>query len=122
MRERGVSTVGAVVLVGLAGTLATVLAMDWMMIDLRTPAPDSMHLRIPMPLVAGRVATALVPVEAMKDARVPRELRQQRELVMAALVSLAEGPDGTLWAGTNGGGILCRHRDGTFASIGSTIE
>jgi hypothetical protein len=93
MRERGVSTVGAVVLVGLAGTLATVAAMDWMMVDVRTPAPDAMHLRIPMPLVAGRIATALVPAEALKDARVPPELRQQRELVLAALGSLAEGPD-----------------------------
>lgn len=93
MRERGVSTVGAVVLVGLAGTLAAVAAMDWMMVDVRTPAPDAMHLRIPMPLVAGRIATALVPDEALKDARVPPELRQQRELVLAALGSLAEGPD-----------------------------
>jgi hypothetical protein len=67
--------------------------MDWMMVDVRTPAPDAMHLRIPMPLVAGRIATALVPDEALKDARVPPELRQQRELVLAALGSLAEGPD-----------------------------
>jgi hypothetical protein len=97
MRERGVSTVGAVVLVGLAGTLATVLAMDWMMIDLRTPAPDAMHLRIPMPLVAGRVAAAFVPHEAWRDdAQVPPEMRQQRELVLAALSSLAEAPDTTL--------------------------
>lgn len=93
MRERGVSTVGAVVLVGLAGTLAAVAAMDWMMVDVRTPAPDAMHLRIPMPLVAGRIATALVPDEALKDAQVPPELSQQRELVLAALGSLAEGPD-----------------------------
>jgi len=96
MRERGVSTVGAVVLAGLAGTLATVMAMDWMVVDVRTPAPDAMHMRIPMPLLAARVATAFVPEEAMRDAEVPPELRQQRELVLAALRSLAEGPDTTL--------------------------
>ncbi len=96
MRERGVSTVGAVVLAGLAGTLATVMAMDWMVVDVRTPAPDAMHMRIPMPLLAARIATAFVPEEAMHDAQVPPELRQQRELVLAALRSLAEGPDTTL--------------------------
>jgi hypothetical protein len=96
MRERGVSTVGAVVLVGLAGTLATVMAMDWMVVDVRTPAPDAMHMRIPMPLVAARVAAAFVPDEATRDVEVPPELRQQRELVLAALRSLADGPDTTL--------------------------
>jgi hypothetical protein len=96
MRERGVSTVGAVVLVGLAGTLATVAAMDWMLVDVRTSAPEAMHLRIPMPLVAGRIATAFVPDDALKEAEVPPELRQQRELVLAALRSLADGPDATL--------------------------
>ena len=96
MRERGVSTVGAVVLAGLAGTLATVMAMDWMVVDVRTPAPDAMHMRIPMPLVAARVATAFIPEEATHDAEVPPELRQQRELVLAALRSLADAPDTTL--------------------------
>ncbi|HOC41674.1 MAG TPA: hypothetical protein PKJ99_01545 [Thermoanaerobaculales bacterium] len=96
MRERGVSTVGAVVLVGLAGTLATVLAMDWMMVDVRTPPPDAIHIRIPMPLVAARVATAFIPDQALSDVQVPPDLRQQRELVLAALTSLAESPDTNL--------------------------
>jgi hypothetical protein len=96
MRERGVSTVGAVVLAGLAGTLATVMAMDWMLIDVKTPAPDAMRMRVPMPLLAARVATAFIPEEAVRDVAVPPELRQQRELVMTALRSLADGPDTTL--------------------------
>ena len=96
MRERGVSTVGAVVLAGLAGTLATVLAMDWMLVDVRTPAPDAVRLRIPMPLLAARVATAFIPDQALSDVQAPHELRQRRELVMAALTSLAEAPDTTL--------------------------
>ena len=45
--------------------------------------------------------------------------RNTPELKHNSIIGLAEGPDGSLWAGTNGGGILCRHRDGTFSSIGS---
>ena len=41
------------------------------------------------------------------------------ELRHNSILCLAEAPDGTLWAGTNGGGILCRRRDGTFSSIGA---
>lgn len=96
MRERGVTTVGAVVLVGLAGALAGVLAMDWMMVDVRTPPPDAIRMRIPVPLLAGRIATAFIPDQALSDVQVPPELRQQRELVLTALASLAEAPDTTL--------------------------
>lgn len=40
------------------------------------------------------------------------------ELKHNSVLTLAEAPDGTLWAGTNGGGILLRRQDGTFGSIG----
>lgn len=96
MRERGVSTVGAIVLTGLAGMLAVLLAMDWMLVDVQVPDPDSMHIRVPFPLVAARVATACIPDGAMETAVVPPELRQQRETVLAAVRSLAEAPDATL--------------------------
>ena len=45
--------------------------------------------------------------------------RNTPELKHNSIIGLAEGPDGSLWAGTNGGGILRRHRDGTFSSLGS---
>ncbi len=38
--------------------------------------------------------------------------RSTPEMKHSSIISLAEAPDGTLWAGTNGGGILCRRRDG----------
>lgn len=96
MRERGVSTVGAIVLTGLAGMLATLLAMDWMLVDVQVPEPDAVRIRVPFPLVAGRLAAAAIPDEAMQSAEVPAELRQQRETVLAALRSLADAPDATL--------------------------
>ena len=45
--------------------------------------------------------------------------RSTPELKHNSILALAEAPDGTLWAGTNGGGILCRRRDGTFSAIGA---
>lgn len=96
MRERGVSTVGAVVLTGLAGMLAGLLMMDWVIVDVRTPEPEAMRIRVPFPLVAGRIATAMIPDEALAEATVPPELRAQRETVLAALRSLADAPDATL--------------------------
>lgn len=44
--------------------------------------------------------------------------RNTPELKHNSILALAEAPDGTLWAGTNGGGILLRRPDGTFGSIG----
>jgi len=96
MRERGVSTVGAIVLTGLAGMLAALLAMDWMVIDVRAPEPDAFRIRVPFPLVVGRLATAAIPDEAMRGAQVPPEVRQQRDTVLAAVRALAESPDATL--------------------------
>ena len=57
--QRGVSTVGAVVLAGLAGVLATVLMMDWMIVEVRTPEPEDLHLKVPFPLLAGRIQRLL---------------------------------------------------------------
>ncbi len=94
--QRGVSTVGAVVLAGLAGVLATVLMMDWMVVEVRTPEPENIHIKVPFPLLAGRLAAGLVPDEALREATVPPEMRQQRELILAAVRSLAETPDATL--------------------------
>ncbi len=95
-RQRGVSTVGAVVLAGLAGVLATVFMMDWMLVDVHTPEPESMHIMVPFPLLAGRVAASFVPDEAFRDAEMPDEFVQQREVVLTALRELAETPDATL--------------------------
>lgn len=94
--QRGVSTVGAVVLAGLAGVLATVLMMDWMVVDVRTPEPENIHIKVPFPLLAGRLATGLIPDEALREATVPPEVRQQREMVLTAIRSLAATPDATL--------------------------
>ncbi len=94
--QRGVSTVGAVVLAGLAGVLATLLMMDWMVVDVRTPEPENIHIKVPFPLLAGRLAAGFVPDEALREATVPPELAAQREVVMQALRALAETPDATL--------------------------
>lgn len=95
-RQSGVSTVGAVVLAGLAGTLATLLMMDWMLVDVQTPEPESMHIVVPFPLLAGRLAASFVPDEALRDAELPPEVLQQRDVVLTALRELAETPDATL--------------------------
>jgi len=96
MRERGVATIPAVLLAAAAGLLTAVFLMDWMVVDVRTTGEDAVHLKLPFPLVVGRMASACVPREAMKDAQVPPEVRQQKEHVLASLRALADAPDATL--------------------------
>jgi hypothetical protein len=96
MRERGVSTLGAVVLAALAGVLAAGLMMDWMVVDVRTPAPDELHIKVPFPLIAGRIATAFIPDEALEETEVPPEVRAQRDVAIEALRALVDAPDATI--------------------------
>jgi hypothetical protein len=96
MRQRGVSTVGAVVLTGLAGMLGALLMMDWMVVDVQVPEPDAIHILVPFPLVVGRIASSAIPDEALHDATVPEEVRRQRDTVLAAVRALADAPDATL--------------------------
>ena len=95
-RERGASTIPAVVLAALAGLVTAVLLMDWMVVDVRTPEPENIHIKVPFPLLVADIATSFVPDEALEDAEVPAELKAQREVVLAALESLLETPDATL--------------------------
>jgi hypothetical protein len=96
MRERGVSTLGGVLLAALAGMLTALLLMDWVVVDVRVPEPDSIHIKVPFPLIIGRVATAFIPDDVTADATVPPELRDHKELVLEALRSLVEAPDAML--------------------------
>ena len=96
MRERGVSTLGGVFLATLAGMVVAALIMDWVVVDIHTPAPDAFHLKLPFPLVVGHVASSLIPDDVTSEAVVPPEVREQRELVLATVRSLAECPDATL--------------------------
>jgi hypothetical protein len=96
MRERGVSTLGGILLATLAGMVTAALIMDWVVVDVHTPAPDAFHIKVPFPLVVGHVATAFIPDDVMAEAVVPPEVRQHRELVLTAVQSLLETPDATL--------------------------
>jgi hypothetical protein len=96
MRERGVSTLGGILLATLAGMVTAALIMDWVVVDVHTPAPDAFHIKVPFPLVVGHVATAFIPDDVTAEAVVPPEVREHRELVMTALQSLLETPDATL--------------------------
>ena len=96
MRERGLSTVPAILLAAAAGLVTTTFLMDWMVVDVRTTGEDAVHLVIPFPLVVAHATAALVPEETLQGARVPAEVRARREQILAALDSLAEMPDATL--------------------------
>ena len=96
MRERGLSTVPAILLAAVAGLVTSVFMMDWMVVDVRTTGQDAVHLTIPFPLAVGELATAFMPDEAVRDLEVPPEARLHREQVLAGLRTLVEMPDATL--------------------------
>ncbi len=96
MRERGSSTLATVLIAGVAGILVAALAMNWVVVDVRTTDGDGPeHIVIPFPLAAARLATAFVPRDAYADATVPPELRAHKAEVMAVLEALAAAPDAT---------------------------
>ena len=65
MRQRGMSTIGGVLLAGLAGMLTAIAITDWMIVDVHVADPDNMHIVVPFPLFLADVATAFVPDKAM---------------------------------------------------------
>lgn len=96
MRQRGISTLGAVVLSALAGLATATLIADWVVVDVRTPDPENFHIVVPFPLVVADIAMAFVPEHALEDAQVPDEVRAQRTAILGALEALANTPDGNL--------------------------
>ena len=103
--QRGMSTLGAVLLAGTAGLLTATLMMDWMVVDVHVvdvshhddielDAP--IHVKVPFPLIVADVAASFIPDEALEDAEVPREVKEQRELILAAVKGLLDSPDAAL--------------------------
>ena len=94
MRQRGATTLDVVVLAALLALLVAPLFMGWLVVDVRTPAPDRVNLKIPVPLGLLRLALVLAPDRELA-VEAPAELRHQREVVLAVLRALDESPDGT---------------------------
>jgi hypothetical protein len=96
MRERGSSTVGTILLAGLAGLLTAGLMMDWMIVDVRATELDGVPIIVPFPLWAAEAAVGLASLGDLPEMRVPEEMRQQRELITRAAQELLACPDGNL--------------------------
>lgn len=95
MNQRGISTVGAVLLATLAGVLAALVLSDWVVVDVKVPE-DDVRVVVPFPLFAARAATGFIPREALEDATIPEEVRTAKPQVMQALRALHDAPDATL--------------------------
>ena len=103
--QRGMSTLGAVLLSGTVGLLTATMMMDWMVVDVHvvdvSPNDDielnsPVHVKVPFPLVVARMASAFIPDEAFEDAEIPPEVTAQKELVLASLRALLDSPDAAL--------------------------
>lgn len=91
--QRGMSTLGGILLAGLAGVVAAVAITDWAVVDVQVADPDPMHIMVPFPLFLANAATSFIPADALEDAKVPPELAANRELILSAVRSLLEAPD-----------------------------
>jgi len=96
MRERGISTIGGILLAGLAGMLTAVAITDWMVVDVRIADPNPMHIKVPFPLFIADVASSFIPDDALEVEEFPPEIAANKELIMAAVTSLLEAPDSAL--------------------------
>ncbi len=95
-RQKGISTLGSILLAAAAGLGTATVLMDWVVVDVQTPEPEAIHIMAPLPLVLADIAVAFIPDEVKQDMVVPQEVRAQRKAVMAALSSLIDAPDGAL--------------------------
>jgi hypothetical protein len=96
MRERGISTIGGILLAGLAGMLTAVAITDWMVVDVQIVDPNPMHIKVPFPLFIAEVASSFVPEESLEVHDFPPEIAANKELILAAVTSLLEAPDSAL--------------------------
>jgi len=92
--QRGMSTVGAVLLAATAGLLTATLMMDWMVVDVHVIEDDTpIHIKVPFPLIVANLAAGFIPDEVFEDAQIPPEAKAQKELVLATVRSLLDSPD-----------------------------
>ena len=96
MRERGISTIGGILLAGLAGILTAVAITDWVVVDVQIADPDPMHIKVPFPLFIADVASSFIPDEILNETEVPPEMAANKELILAAVTSLLDAPDTAL--------------------------
>ena len=96
MRERGISTIGGILLAGLAGILTAVAITDWVVVDVQIVDPDPMHIKVPFPLFIADVASSFIPDEVLDETEVPPEMAANKELILAAVTSLLDAPDTAL--------------------------
>ena len=96
MRQRGMSTLGGILLAGLAGMMTAVVVTDWMIVDVQIADPDPMHIKVPFPLFIADVASSFVPDEALEETTLPPEVAANKDLILAAVTSLLEAPDSAL--------------------------
>jgi hypothetical protein len=96
MRERGISTIGGILLAGLAGILTAVAITDWVVVDVQIVDPDPMHIKVPFPLFIADVASSFIPDEILDETEVPPEMAANKELILAAVTSLLDAPDTAL--------------------------
>jgi hypothetical protein len=92
--QRGMTTFGAVLLAGTAGLLTATLMMDWMVVDVHAVEEGTpIHIKVPFPLIVANMASAFIPDEALEEARVPPEVKEQKDLVLAVVRELLASPD-----------------------------
>ena len=69
--QRGMSTLGAVLLAGTAGLLTATLMMDWMVVDVHVVEDDTpIHIKVPFPLVMADIAAGFIPDELLEEAEI----------------------------------------------------
>jgi len=66
-RQKGISTLGSILLAAVAGLGAATVVMDWVIVDVQTPEPEAIHFTIPFPLVVADIADPDVALPAYAD-------------------------------------------------------
>lgn len=92
---RGMSTVGTVLLAGVAALFVASFLTRWLVVDVRPEGATGPHLIVPVPMQALQLAARAIPERELRE-RVPAEVTRQRAQVLEALQMLERAGDTTL--------------------------
>ncbi len=96
MNKKGSAIVLVLLAIVFIGISLTVLMFDWAWIDIQTAeSSQNIHLKIPVPLNLVSFGMNFVSKEEM-HVEIPREVWENRELIMESLKAIADCPDTTL--------------------------
>ena len=96
MNNKGSAIILVLLAIAFLGVSLIVLMFDWAWVDIQTTeSSQNIHLKMPIPINLVSFALNFVPKEGLQ-VEVPKEVWENKELIIEALQAIADSPDAIL--------------------------